>query len=322
MKSYTIEIDETIMDYLKKYAEPFSDTPNSVLHRLLFGNSNPSNSQQDFQPIFLESMPKALSQVLEVVSKVAKEGKSRPEATKIVAERNKTAPQTIIDKYCRQLGKNSQEVDRLLAEPGLGGFRMILTQKFPRYQGVISAFFNDLKPPTSEVNTLVRAEIDAKVIRPTIYEKGSKSSERKQRDTALEADLKTSLGRQLKKKFGDFQSVGQSRLVFDKARVLSKYSSFHSEQARWFWGVPKTYWQNWENTDHLALIYENETDHGDKYLYVLLDAAEAKELFRACSVSNDEKKINMRIYMDEHLARFQEWKEFDVQARTQPLHLL
>ena len=39
MKKYTIEVDEIIMKYLQKHAEPFVDTPNSVLHKLLIGNS-------------------------------------------------------------------------------------------------------------------------------------------------------------------------------------------------------------------------------------------------------------------------------------------
>ena len=37
----SIEIDEEIFDYLKKHAEPFIDTPNTVLRRLIFPNSPP-----------------------------------------------------------------------------------------------------------------------------------------------------------------------------------------------------------------------------------------------------------------------------------------
>jgi negative regulator of replication initiation len=36
----TIEIDEDIFNYLKSIAEPFVDTPNAVLRRLIFPNSN------------------------------------------------------------------------------------------------------------------------------------------------------------------------------------------------------------------------------------------------------------------------------------------
>jgi hypothetical protein len=319
MRNYTIEIDEVIMEYLKKHAEPFSDTPNTVLHRLLFGNLKPAVTQQVFQTAVFESMPKALSQILEVIYQVGKEGKTRPDATRIVAEKNRTAPQTVIDKYCRQLGKNAQEVDRLLAEPGLGGFKMILINKFPKQQGAISDFFNKFQPPTSQMSAPVPPKMDVNIIRETVFERRSNSSERKQRDTALEADLKTSLGRLLIKNFGVFQSEGQSQLVFDKARVLCKYSGFRKDQAKWFWGVAKTYWQNWEDSDYLALIFENE--NGGSYSYLLLDSAEAQRLFRECSESNDEKKINMRIYIDDQMMRLQELKDIDVQARSKPLQL-
>jgi hypothetical protein len=104
-KKYTIEIDEIIMNYLKKHAEAFVDTPNSVLHKLLFNTSIIKPLSQNFQSSVLDHTPKALSQVLEVIYEVIKKGRTRPEATRVVAERNDTAPQTIIDKYCRQLGK-------------------------------------------------------------------------------------------------------------------------------------------------------------------------------------------------------------------------
>ena len=40
MKMHTIEIDEKIWHYLQQYAEPFVDTPNSVLTKLLFGEDD------------------------------------------------------------------------------------------------------------------------------------------------------------------------------------------------------------------------------------------------------------------------------------------
>ena len=69
----TIEIDEDIFNYLKSKAEPFVDTPNAVLRRLLFPNSktvqgtsstsystsqtsvkDPSTSVQTFMAAFLQ----------------------------------------------------------------------------------------------------------------------------------------------------------------------------------------------------------------------------------------------------------------------------
>ncbi len=40
MKMFSIEIDGKVWRYLQKHAEPFIDTPNSVLNRLLLGTSN------------------------------------------------------------------------------------------------------------------------------------------------------------------------------------------------------------------------------------------------------------------------------------------
>ena len=39
----SIEIDEDIFNYLKSLAEPFADTPNTVLRRLLFTGDKPQN---------------------------------------------------------------------------------------------------------------------------------------------------------------------------------------------------------------------------------------------------------------------------------------
>lgn len=145
MKNHIIEVDDIIMDYLKKNAEPFSDTPNSVLHRMLFRDkkivevsnfqSNRSNNR----------LPMALTQTLDVIHEVINNGLSRQDATRLVAERNGTTNQTIIDKYCRQLGKTASEIDRLLQESGLNSFQTILKIKFPKHKDTIDSFFNNLR---------------------------------------------------------------------------------------------------------------------------------------------------------------------------------
>jgi len=319
MKQFTIEIDKTIMDYLKENAEPFVDTPNSVLHRLLFGNSSSLEKPDVFAYSFNENVPKALSQVLEVIKEVVKNERTRPEATRLVAERNNTAPQTIIDKYCRQLGKRANEIDRLLDEPGLSGFQTILMNKFQSHKEMIVSFFNELSNGEKKMDHVIQqtdfVRPSARPIRPY-----SPSSDRKKRNTALEAALKNALGKKLEDQFGSFILEGESQLIFNGTRVLCKFSSFHDDQSRWFWGVSKKYWQNWKLTDYLALIMKNET--GDGHSYILMDSKEAQTLFNACSESAGEKKINMRIYMDDEIVRFQEWKDFDVETRSQPLELV
>jgi hypothetical protein len=151
MKNYSIEVDQEVWDYLKRNAEPFVDTPNSVLRRILFrgrpaNDSDVGEGQSSTNPLSLpSSMPRALAQILEVIYEVKKRGKPRNEATNIVAERRKTAPQTVIDKYCRQLGKRAYEIDRLLLDRNTDEFEALLQSRFTGYQGLISSFFSSLK---------------------------------------------------------------------------------------------------------------------------------------------------------------------------------
>jgi len=318
MRTLTIEVDEIIMDYLKKHAEPFSDTPNSVLHRLLFGTSKEFERTSISIPSRGVNVPRALLQILDVIYEVVQNGRTRTEATRIVAVKNGRATQTIIDKYCRQLGKKAHEIDRLLDEPGLTGFKMTLNTKFSRHKEMINDFFDNLSERTKPQSYTPHKNHQPKT-QPAVIRRSSSPSVRKQRDIPLERALKTALGGQLRTRFGTFVPKGQSQLIFNGARLLCKYSSFHKDQSRWFWGVSKTFWENWEETDYLALIFENENRAG--YSYLLLNSDEALRLFGLCSESMGEKKINMRIYMDEGVVKFQEWKDFDVKGNTKALDI-
>jgi len=320
MKKYTIEIDEIIMNYLKQKAEPFVDTPNTVLHKLLFKNSiNQHGPKHRSYTYSKHDKPKALSQILEVITEVVVNNNSRPEATRIVAARNGTAVQTIIDKYCRQLGKTASEVDMFLGEPSLEKFRSILTNKFPNHNDLIASFFDDLREDEAKKEQIIQNQNfnhDPSDRNTKTYDS---LTDRKKRDTALESALKKAIGVRLKDKFGQYTLKGQSQLVFNNAKVLCKFSSFHDDQTRWFWGVSKIFWEKWGPTDYLALIMENQKRDG--YSFVMLHSDEAQSLFRACSESAGEKKINMRIYAEDNVIRFQEWKEYDVKTQSQPLDL-
>ena len=147
MKMHTIEIDETLWSYLQKHAEPFVDTPNSVLNRLLFDTSaasSPSKDEPKIPAVSIQGIPKSLAQILEVVYEMEVNDHSRTEATKRVAHNRGTSPQTITDKYCRQIGKKAQEIDQLLSEPGYEGFKEILKGKFDAHQQVIESYFETL----------------------------------------------------------------------------------------------------------------------------------------------------------------------------------
>jgi hypothetical protein len=78
---------------------------------------------------------------LEVIWLVKKGGYERTEATHLVARRRKIAPQTVIDKYCRQLSKRAYEIDRLLEHDRLNDFENLLAKNFPNHLDIMSRFF-------------------------------------------------------------------------------------------------------------------------------------------------------------------------------------
>lgn len=155
MKMYSIEIDEKIWHLLQQNAEPFVDTPNSVLNRLI---NSKEKKQEEVTPLFelpsvsVEGLPKALSQILEVVYEMQVNGFSRTQATNRVAKKLGTAPQTITDKYCRQLGKRAHEIDELLTEPEFSQFKDLLASKFANHRGIIDMYFDSLMSDADDAN--------------------------------------------------------------------------------------------------------------------------------------------------------------------------
>jgi hypothetical protein len=149
MKTYEITVDEEIWNFLKSHAIPLEDTPNSVLRKFLLGKGTgavtKNTDQNDDYPSLPVGVPKALSQILEVIYLVRKRGLTRTEATNKVADQRLTAPQTILDKYCRQLNKKAYEIDRLLEEKNLDEFKSLLDNKFINHRDVIKKFFATLK---------------------------------------------------------------------------------------------------------------------------------------------------------------------------------
>jgi hypothetical protein len=145
MSMHHIEIDDQVWDHLKQFAEPFVDTPNTVLRRLLLDTA--AETDHDEEPLAvmnIDGVPKALSQILEVLYEIEVNHCSRTEATHRVARKRGTAPQTVIDKYCRQLNKRAHEIDRMLADPSYAEFRQLLMEKFTAHQSVINIYFDTL----------------------------------------------------------------------------------------------------------------------------------------------------------------------------------
>ena len=147
MKMYPIEIDENVWRYLQKQAEPFVDTPNSVLSRLLLDTSPQvpeKDSPEKIPAITVKGTPKSLAQILEVIYEIEINGCSRTEATNRVAEKRGTAAVTVTDKYCRQLGKKAHDIDSLLSESGYLQFQALLKGKYADHHEVIEAYFASL----------------------------------------------------------------------------------------------------------------------------------------------------------------------------------
>ncbi len=154
-RKHQIEIDSEVWAFLKQHAEPFEDTPNTVLRRLLLikSGTNRTNSKttehvtdkerNTEMPSFPIGTPAALQQILEVTYMVINRGYLRTDATSFVAKRRGITNQSVTDKYCRQLGKQAEEID-LLLEHNLDGFKSLLIRRFPRYQDVIKSFFSKL----------------------------------------------------------------------------------------------------------------------------------------------------------------------------------
>ena len=138
-----IEVDDRVFKYLQNHAQPFIDSPNGVLLRLLFGENEP-DAKNISPPISMAGLPKALSQILEVLYEIQRHGYTRSKATRIVAEKNNTVPPTIMDKYCKQLDLKARDVDLLLEDPGYEKFKQILKDRFDIYNDVIDMFFETL----------------------------------------------------------------------------------------------------------------------------------------------------------------------------------
>lgn len=145
MRFHQVEVDDAVFQFVKANAEPLVDSFNSALRRLLplpdnqrtpaqstESGSFPSHSEKSgaSNP---QHFPQALQQILEVVRLVRSGSYTRPAATQYIARQFNVFPQTVLDKYCRQLNLTANEFDRLLEEPGLPKLREKLKNKFSNY---------------------------------------------------------------------------------------------------------------------------------------------------------------------------------------------
>lgn len=148
MRMYQVEVDEEVFQFIKDHAEPLMDTFNSTLRRLLplpEGRSHVKSSGKteeikpddaNFLPSLPKRLPKGLRYILEVVHLV-QNGYSRTSATRRVARNHNVFPQTIIDKYTRQIKLTASGFDRLLDQVNLVELQRALVSKFPKYNQII-----------------------------------------------------------------------------------------------------------------------------------------------------------------------------------------
>lgn len=150
MKKITIEIDEEVFGFLQKKARPFIDTPNDVLRRLLLRTPlnmpigelyGPRPAEEVFS-MLPKDLPKALAHTIQVAYLVWFRKMPRSKATSLVATYHGVAPQTIIDKYCRQLDLTANQFDMLLREDDLTTLKKLLQKKFPDYFDIIRVFLS------------------------------------------------------------------------------------------------------------------------------------------------------------------------------------
>ena len=90
-------------------------------------------------------IPAALEQTLRMIYLVKHRGFSRNDATNNIAKELRIRPQSVIDKYCRQLNKKAYEVDRLLSQNNFSELKSILIKKFTNFSNDIDDFFRKLK---------------------------------------------------------------------------------------------------------------------------------------------------------------------------------
>lgn len=148
MKWHKIEVDAEVFEYLKKAAEPFVDTPNSVLRRELKISSAQQKqcsegNETATQESYPSGTPMALQQILDVIRLVKRGSYTRNEATQFVSNRRNVAPQTVQDKYGRQLGLTAYEFDRLLDKSRVSELETLLIRKFPNHGNIIRQILKD-----------------------------------------------------------------------------------------------------------------------------------------------------------------------------------
>ena len=151
MRMHQVEVDDEVFSLVKANAEPLVDDFNSAIRRLLplgrsdgriNGAAKPNARPTDdgtLTPSLPKGTPQALRQILEVTRLVCGGAYTRSSATRFVANQQGKAPQTVHDKYCRQLQLTASQFDHLLEQEDLANLRRLLKAKFPAHTEIIES---------------------------------------------------------------------------------------------------------------------------------------------------------------------------------------
>jgi hypothetical protein len=163
MSRFRIDVDSDVFAYLEAEANSRIETHNTVLRRKLLVHESgtppfvgqlsaagrtvggTSAATTIGLPDLAPRTPAALRQVLWVVHLVRANGRSRPESTADVARALAVTPQTVNDKYGRQMGLTADRFDSLLADPSLNNLEQLLLSRFPNHRQTIQRVLGALR---------------------------------------------------------------------------------------------------------------------------------------------------------------------------------
>jgi len=357
MKFYTIEVDEKVWNYLKKNAEPFKDTPNSVLNRLIFGGGNRPASKITAPPRPYEKPAPKIEQKSKI--EIQPEDDFTVDGIKLELE-NPVTPQVKPQEISSGTQRHSQlddttnlqlELDSALDSTASDDNQSISFDESFKPDKDIDDFISELeKSNTSDSlrdefsdilkelprengdwqEISIQPKQDSNIIHATQPEKATgnldfgkelqKPPEKKRpKLISFEDKLVYSLGERLKNQWGEFRQEGVGLLIFANKTVLCKFSKYNEKNAQWLWGVSQADRYAWGPQNWLALILENE-DHGS-YSFLLFNSQEAGVLFDQCKQTTGDKYITMLIDDAYESLRIQEWRHLDLRNRKKALPL-
>lgn len=358
MKFYTIEVDEKVWNYLKKNAEPFKDTPNSVLNRIIFEKGSTPVSKisapprpYEKQPPKIEAQPEKDLTIDSIKLELEKQSNKENKIEEFTF--NPPPPSQSIEMEDLQFElENEFEIDKKAEESPASSTHTFKPDKD------IDDFINELeKSNTSdsikdefsnllneipnedgewaEISITPKQNFDVDVLSPTIkpaFEEPDKidkpnlkqsyekpPEKKKPVLVSFEDKLVYSLGERLKNQWGDLRQEGVGLLIFANKTVLCKFSKYDEKSAKWFWGVSQADRYAWGPQNWLALILENEDQKS--YSFLLFNSQESGVLFDQCKQTTGDKYITMLTDDAYESLRIQEWRHLDLRNRKKALPL-